>query len=112
MPSPYATTRCALFSPVPTQTTFGFAWSIVTVPIENEPWPSKIGEKEIPPFVDFHTPPADTPTYHVRLAEGWIAMSEMRPEVSAGPIDRSFSPDSSPALNLELSGGAAGRLLS
>src|SRR3954471_23375901 len=23
-PSPYATTRCALFSPVPTQTTFGF----------------------------------------------------------------------------------------
>lgn len=38
-------------------------------------------------------------------------MSETRPEVSAGPIERSFSPESKPGVNLELSGGAAGRLL-
>src|SRR5215212_4755268 len=110
-PSPYATTRCALFSPVPTHTTFGLLLSIVITPIENDPWPSKIGEKEIPPFVDFHTPPAAAPTYHVRLSDGSIAMSAMRPDVSAGPMERSFNPERRPVVNFELSGGAAGFLL-
>src|SRR5690554_2337049 len=88
--------------------TFGFAGSMFTVPIENDPCPSKIGLNETPPFVDFQTPPADTPTYHVLLSDGWIAMSEMRPEVSAGPIERSFRPDRSPEVNFEVSGVADG----
>ncbi len=33
-PSPYATDRCALYSPVPTHTTFGLFGSSVTTPIE------------------------------------------------------------------------------
>src|SRR6476619_3931413 len=88
--------------------TFGLAWSMVTAPIENDPCPSKIGENEMPPLVDFHTPPADAPTYHVLLSEGSIATSDTRPDVSAGPMERSLRPASKPVVNFELSGGAAG----
>ncbi|MEO8578388.1 MAG: hypothetical protein ABI556_16880, partial [Gemmatimonadales bacterium] len=64
----------------------------------------------MPPFVDFHTPPEDAPTYHVRLSDGSMATSDTRPDVSAGPIERSLSPDRRPVVNFELSGGAAGSL--
>src|SRR6478672_6474879 len=84
---------------------------MTTTPIEKDPCPSKIGEKERPPFVDFQTPPAAAPTYHVRLSAGSIAISATRPDVSAGPIERSVRPDSKPVVNLLLSGGAAGFLL-
>src|SRR5688500_4302402 len=90
--------------------TLRFAGSIASAPIENEPWPSKMGENEIPTFVDFQTPPAETPTYHVRLSAGSITMSEIRPDVSAGPIERSFRPASKPVVSFVLSGGAAGFL--
>src|SRR6476619_5863636 len=65
----------------------------------------------MPPFVDFHTPPAAAPTYHVRLSAGSIAMSATRPDVSAGPIERSARPDSKPVVNLLLSGAAGCFLL-
>src|SRR5258708_8383422 len=71
----------------------GFFGSIVTVPIENEPWLSKIGVKLVPPLTVFHTPPAAAPMYQTFLLVGSTAMSATRPEVSAGPIERSFSPD-------------------
>ena len=92
MPSPNATTRCALFSPVPTQMTLGFFGSIAIAPVEKEPCPSKIGEKETPALVDFHTPPAAVATYQIFLFVGSTATSAIRPDVSAGPIDRSFRP--------------------
>jgi hypothetical protein len=38
-------------------------------------------------------------------------MSATRPDVSAGPIDRSFNPESRPVVNFELSGRAAADLL-
>src|SRR5512141_2881410 len=79
--------------------------------MENDPCPSKTGENEMPPFVDFQTPPAAAPTYHVRLSLGSIAISATRPDVSAGPIERSLRPESRPVVNFVLSGGAAGRLL-
>src|SRR5690242_401512 len=91
-PSPYETDRCALFSPVPTQMTFVFFGSMTTVPIEYEASLSKMGVHVVPAFVVFHTPPDATATYHVRLSRGWTAMSAMRPDVSAGPMDRSLSP--------------------
>src|SRR5678816_3408057 len=88
MPSPYATTRCALFSPEPTQITLGFFGSIVMAPVENDPSPSKIGVNDRPALTDFHTPPAAVATYQIFLLVGSTATSEMRPDVSAGPIDR------------------------
>src|SRR5215213_5427781 len=84
---------------------------MVTAPIENEPWPSKIGVKESPPSTDFQTPPAAAPTYQVRLLEGSIATSDTRPDVSAGPMERSLSPARDPVFDLALSGFAAGSLL-
>ena len=37
-----------------------------------------------------------------------MATSDTLPDVRAGPMLRSFSPESSPVVNFELSGGAAG----
>ena len=42
-PSPYETARWALFSPVPTHTTWGLLGSSVTTPMLAEPSPSKTG---------------------------------------------------------------------
>src|SRR6185503_12410638 len=80
-PSPYDTDRCALFSPVPTQTTLGFFGSMATVPIEYDASLSNTGVQVVPAFVVFHTPPDATATYQMRLSRGWTAMSEMRPDV-------------------------------
>src|SRR5512134_1411854 len=88
MPSPYATTRWALFSPEPTQMTLGFFGSMVMAPVENDPSLSKIGANVSPALTDFHTPPAAVATYQVFLLVGSTATSAMRPEVSAGPMDR------------------------
>src|SRR3954465_8943029 len=74
-PSPYATARCALFSPVPTQTTFGLCGSMTTVPIEYVVCWSKTGVNVVPAFVVFHTPPAATPMYQVFLSRGFTARS-------------------------------------
>src|SRR6185503_4434415 len=92
-PSPYATTRWALFSPLPTQTTLGFFGSMATVPMEKEPSPSKTGVKLMPALVVFQTPPAALATYQIFLSVGWTAMSATRPDVRAGPIERNVSPE-------------------
>ena len=42
----------------------------------------------VPALVVFHTPPDPTATYHVCGWVGWIAISAIRPEAKAGPIDR------------------------
>src|SRR6185503_2466392 len=107
-PSPYATTRFALFSPLPTQTMFGFFGSMVIAPIENDPSPSNTGVKDVPAFVVFHTPPAAAATYQIALSVGWTAMSATRPDVKAGPIERSLSPDATLLVSRALSPRAAG----
>ena len=56
-PSPYPTLRWLLFSPVPTQTVFGFFGSRTTQPIEYDPSPSNTGVQVVPALVVFHTPP-------------------------------------------------------
>src|SRR5688572_23751904 len=113
MPSPYATTRWALFSPEPTQITLGFFGSMVIAPVANDPSPSKIGVNVSPALTDFHTPPAAVATYHVFLSVGSTATSEMRPDTSAGPMDRNFRLPASVASLLvsdagDAAGGAAG----
>lgn len=61
-PSPKATLRWLLFSPVPTHTTLGLAGSMLTQPIEKEPWLSKTGVQVVPALVVFHNPPEQTAT--------------------------------------------------
>ncbi|HEX7581390.1 MAG TPA: hypothetical protein VF580_15445 [Thermoanaerobaculia bacterium] len=41
----------------------------------------------------FQTPPEATATYQVLVREGTTAMSAIRPDVRAGPSDRSLSPE-------------------
>ena len=53
---------------------------------------SKSGVQVVPAFTVFHTPPEPTATYQVLGSVGSIAMSAMRPDMSAGPMARSFRP--------------------
>ncbi len=57
---------------------------------------SKSGVQVVPAFTVFHTPPEPTATYQVLGFVGSIAMSAMRPDMSAGPMARSFSPSKLP----------------
>src|SRR6478672_11274493 len=65
---------------------------MTTVPMEYDASLSNTGVQVVPALVVFHTPPDATATYQMRLSRGWTAMSAMRPDVSAGPIDRSRRP--------------------
>jgi hypothetical protein len=56
------------------------------------PWSSKIGVHDVPAFVVFHTPPYAEATYHRLWSRGSTARSVMRPEDTAGPIERNSSP--------------------
>jgi len=58
-------------------------------------------------LIAFHTPPAADPTYQTVLSVGFTAMSAIRPDVSAGPMERSRSPDTTELLSRELSALAA-----
>ena len=63
----------------------------------------------VPAFTVFQTPPEPTATYHVLGSVGSIAMSAMRPDMSAGPMARSFRPSNVLAAGDTSSfGGAAG----
>src|SRR5437763_13047802 len=87
--------------------TLGFRGSMAIAPVENEPSPSKTGVKDVPALVVFHTPPAAEATYQTALSLGLTAMSATRPEVSAGPIERSLRPDATALVRRVLSGRAA-----
>src|SRR5215831_13864296 len=57
------------------------------------PWSSKIGVHDVPAFVVFHTPPYADATYQTLLSRGSTARSTMRPELTAGPIERNERPE-------------------
>ncbi len=58
--------------------------------MEYEPWASKTGVKVVPAFAVFQTPPEAEATKNSWRLPGRTAKSEMRPEVRAGPMDRSL----------------------
>jgi hypothetical protein len=60
-----------------------------------------------PALTDFQTPPAAVATYQTFLLVGSTATSEMRPEVSAGPIDRNRKLPASDASFVVSAAGAA-----
>jgi len=72
---------------------------MVTQPIEYDDCLSKIGVQVVPALVVFQTPPDATATYQVLGSSGWMAMSAIRPDISAGPMLRSSSPENVFALN-------------
>src|SRR5215208_3363971 len=57
-----------------------------------------MGFQVLPALVVFHTPPEAAATYQVALSFGWTARSITRPEVRAGPMLRSASPEKVSAL--------------
>src|SRR5262245_48043482 len=92
MPSPNATLRWLLFSPVPSQTTFESFGSTLTAPRENDPPSSKIGVNMFPRLSVLNNPPDALATYQTLGFFGSRSMSEMRPVVMSGPIARSGIP--------------------
>src|ERR1051325_11544914 len=79
IPSPHATERCALFSPVPSHTTAESFGSSTTVPTEYEPSPSKTGVHVVPALMVFHNPPdAAAAEYSARFL-GFTAKATTRP---------------------------------
>src|SRR5512147_1729955 len=51
-----------------------------------------MGDQVVPAFTVFHTPPECTATYHTLRLPGWMAISPIRPEVIAGPMERNRRP--------------------
>src|SRR5690242_20986002 len=85
-------------SPVPTHTTFGSLGATATAPTDPVRTESNTGVHVTPAFVDFQTPPVAAPTYSTvptrargALGSTTTAMSEIRPDITAGPIDRNES---------------------
>src|SRR5512139_2017894 len=62
--------------------------------MEYDAWESNSGFHVVPAFCVFQTPPEPTATYQVLALRGSTAMSAMRPDISAGPMLRSFRPSS------------------
>ena len=59
----------------------------------------------MPALVVFQTLPDAAATYQVLLSLGWMAMQEMRPEATAGPMERKRKP---PKVAVEISPGFLG----
>src|SRR5262249_29915851 len=51
-----------------------------------------MGFQVVPALVVFQTPPEATATYQVARSFGWTASAAMRPDVTAGPMERNFRP--------------------
>ncbi len=56
--------------------------------MEYDGWSSKTGRHVMPALVVFHRPPEPTATYHVVRSRGLMAMSAIRPPMTAGPMPR------------------------
>src|SRR4051812_42267419 len=91
-PSPKATLRWLLFSPVPSHTTFESFGSTFTAPRENDPPSSKIGVKVLPRFSVLMRPPDALATYHTLGFFGSMSTSATRPVVMSGPMWRRENP--------------------
>src|SRR4051812_26886227 len=90
-PSPHEIDWRLFDSPVPTHTMSGFDCETVTSPIERSPRSWRIGVNETPLLVVFHTPPCAELTYQMAVFFSYTAMSAMRPDIDAGPIERKCS---------------------
>src|SRR6478736_1784185 len=99
-------------SPVPTHTTFGSVGATAIAPTDPVRTESNTGAQLTPALTVFHTPPVAAATYitvpmRARGAFGstTTTMSETRPDMTAGPIERNASDRTSTE-----SGGSAASL--
>src|SRR5512146_968351 len=90
-PSPHEVLWRLFDSPVPTHTTSGFDCDTATSPIDISPRSSKMGVSTAPLLVVFQTPPCAAPTYQIDVFFSYTAMSAIRPDMMAGPIERKWS---------------------
>src|SRR5689334_3481431 len=101
MPLPTETLLRVQDSPVPTQTTFGFLGSSAMAPMDITGCLSNTGRKVVAPSVDFHTPPEAEPTNSVTLPSSSTRpeSAAMRPLITAAPMFRAPSPESTELSN-------------
>ncbi len=76
---------------------------MASAPIETFGWSSKMAFQVTPPLVVLKRPPAAPPTYMVAGSPGMPTISETRPALLVGPMDRHAS-----ALMASASGARAG----
>ena len=59
---------------------------MVTHPVAKKGWLSVSGCHVVPAFSVFHAPPDATATYHMFSLFGSIAISDILPDINAGPM--------------------------
>src|SRR5207248_3986041 len=77
-------------SPVPTHTISVSLGAIATAPIDCTGCLSKVESKVTPLSPVLNKPPVESPTKKIAGLRGSIAISETRPPIAAGPIDRAL----------------------
>jgi len=90
MPLPHSAELRSVGSPVPTHTISVSLGAIATAPIDCTGCLSKVESKVTPLSPVLNKPPVESPTKKIAGLRGSIAISETRPPIAAGPIDRAL----------------------
>src|SRR5438132_7484192 len=90
MPFPHSAELRAVGSPVPTHTISLSLGATATAPIDCTGCLSKTESKVTPLSPVLNKPPVESPTKNTAGFRGSIAMSDTRPPIAAGPMDRAL----------------------
>src|SRR5438477_3386240 len=90
MPLPHSAELRSVGSPVPTHTISLSLGAIATAPIDCTGCLSKTESKVTPLSPVLNNPPVASPTKNTAGLRGSIAMSDTRPPIAAGPMERAF----------------------
>src|SRR5438477_9453710 len=90
MPLPHSAELRSVGSPVPTHTISVSLGAIATAPIDCTGCLSKTASNVTPLSPVLNNPPVESPTKKIAGFRGSIAISDTRPPIAAGPIDRAL----------------------
>src|SRR5947207_4342344 len=90
MPLPHSADLRSHGTHVPTHTISVTLGAIATAPIDCTGCLSKVESKVTPLSPVLNKPPVESPTKKIAGLRGSIAISETRPPIAAGPIDRAL----------------------
>src|SRR5438105_8959736 len=90
MPFPHSAELRSVGSPVPTHTISVSLGAIATAPIDCTGCLSKTASNVTPLSPVLNNPPVESPTKKIAGFRGSIAISDTRPPIAAGPIDRAL----------------------
>src|SRR5438270_5225092 len=90
MPLPHSAELRSVGSPVPTHTISVSLGAIATAPIDCAGCLSKAESKVTPLSLVLNKPPVERPTKKTAGFRGSIAISDTRPPIAAGPIERAL----------------------